>query len=188
VAEVVLFHHALGVTDGVVAFAERLRASGHTVHTPDLFDGVTFTDLDEAVAHADDLGSDELVARATAAVDGLAEAVVYGGFSLGVIPAQHLAQNRAGARAALLYHEGSSPTWFGAPWPDGVPLQVHVSEHDPWVELDAVRELVGGARDAELFLYPGAAHLFTDGTTPEHDPAATEQVLRRSLRLLERRS
>lgn len=185
-AEVVLFHHALGLTDGVVAFADRLRAAGHTVHTPDLFGGATFTDLDEAVAHADALGSDELVARATAAVDELADAVVYGGFSLGVVPAQHLAQNRAGARAALLYHEGMPPRWFGSAWPDAVALQVHVSEHDPWVELDAARGLVEGARDAELFVYPGAAHLFTDATTAEHDAGATEQVIERSLHLLER--
>ena len=38
-AEVVLFHHLQGLTEGVRAFAGELRAGGHTVHTPDLFDG-----------------------------------------------------------------------------------------------------------------------------------------------------
>ena len=55
-AEVVLFHHAQGLTSGVVAFADELRRAGHTVHTPDLLDGRTFGSIDDGLAYAEDLG------------------------------------------------------------------------------------------------------------------------------------
>jgi esterase/lipase len=38
-AEVMLFHHAMGQTEGFTALADELRQAGHTVHTPDLFGG-----------------------------------------------------------------------------------------------------------------------------------------------------
>jgi hypothetical protein len=47
-AEILLFHHAQGQTPVFLAFADELRAVGHGVHAPDLYDGKTFTDLDEA--------------------------------------------------------------------------------------------------------------------------------------------
>ena len=102
-AEVLLFHHAQGLTSGVVAFADDLRAAGHTVHTPDLYAGRTFQTLEEGVAHARELGFDNVTAAGVQAADGLPADLVYGGFSLGVAPAQQLAQTRPGARGALLF-------------------------------------------------------------------------------------
>lgn len=56
-------HHALGLTDGVRALAEQIAAGGHTVHTPDLYDGRTFATVDEGVAHAQQIGFEEIGRR-----------------------------------------------------------------------------------------------------------------------------
>lgn len=191
--EVVLFHHVLGLTDGVHAFADALRAGGHTVHTPDLFEGVRPATLADGVAHAQSLG-DAVDARADAAVADLPAALVYAGFSLGGATAQRLAQTRPGARGALLYEACVPVTgdWAFGPWPDGVPVQVHGHDEDPFFalegDLDAARDLVArlGPDLAELFVYPGDAHLFTDSTLPSYDADATALVVRRSLALLAR--
>src|SRR6266545_1326212 len=99
-AEVVLFHHALGLTDPVRSFAAALRDAGHTVHTPDLYDGRTFDTIENGMAHSEEIGgSMAIVDRARVAVESLPSEVVYVGFSLGVLPAQSLAQTRPGAPA-----------------------------------------------------------------------------------------
>src|ERR1700759_5583050 len=155
-AEVVLFHHALGLTPGITAFADELRSAGHTVHTPDLFEGRTFGTLEEGMGHAQEIGfPGEVIERGARAVDDLAAGVVYAGFSLGVLPAQKLAQTRPGARGALRFYSRVPGEAFGS-WPDGVPVQVHGMDHDPFFtdegDLDAARELTGSVKDAELFL------------------------------------
>jgi dienelactone hydrolase len=193
-AEVVLFHHVLGLTDGVRAFAEELRAGGHTVHTPDLFDGERAATIEDGIALAGRIGDETIDARANEAVASLPPAVVYGGFSLGGASAQRLAQLRPGARGALLYEAciPISGEWTFGPWPDGVPVQVHGMDKDPFFalegDLDAARELVEavGPKLAALFTYPGDQHLFTDSSLPSYDPAATAVVLSRSREFLDR--
>ncbi|HUJ64480.1 MAG TPA: hypothetical protein VLX59_03015 [Acidimicrobiales bacterium] len=104
-AEVLLFHHALGQTAGFHAFADELRPGGHTVHTPDLFDGRSFSSIKEGLAYAEEIGfPQELIARAERGAEGWPAQLVYAGFSLGVVPAQSLAQTRPGARGALLFY------------------------------------------------------------------------------------
>ena len=121
-AEVALFHHALGLTPGVVAFADELRRAGHAVHTPDLFEGRTFGSIEAGMAHAEEIGfPGEVIERGTRAVEGLPAGLVYAGFSLGVLPAQKLAQTRPGARGALLFYSCVPVSVFGS-WPDGVPV------------------------------------------------------------------
>lgn len=185
---VVLFHHALGLTPGVHAFADELRANGHAVHTPDLFDGRTFADLDEGVAHAQDVGFDEIVARGSRSADRLPADAVYTGFSLGAMPAQSLAQTRPGAKGALLIHSCVPTSQFGTTWPKTVPVQIHMMESDPWAEEDlpAARALVEEDDDAELFLYPGSAHLFADPGFEGHDEEAAGLLKERTLAFLER--
>src|SRR5216110_1025620 len=122
-AEVLLFHHAHGQTVGFLAFADELRAAGHVVHAPDLYDGKTFTDLNEGVGHAKEVGFETISERARLAAEGLPNELVYAGFSLGVMPAQMLAQTRPGAKGALLFHAAAPPSEFDAPWPKGVPLE-----------------------------------------------------------------
>jgi len=99
-AEVLLFHHAQGLTPGVLAFADELRRAGHTVHTPDLLDGRTFETVEEGVGYAKEVGFGEVLERGVRAAEELPTEVVYAGFSLGGMPAQQLAQTRAGASGA----------------------------------------------------------------------------------------
>jgi dienelactone hydrolase len=192
-AEVVLFHHVQGLTEGVRAFADELRAGGHTVHTPDLFDGELPATIEEGIALADRL-DDVLGQRRAEAVAGLPAGLVYAGFSLGGATAQRFAQTRPGARGALLYESfvSLSAEWSFGPWPAGLPVQVHGMDKDPYFalegDLDAARELVAalGPEVAELFTYPGDRHLFTDSSLPSYDQDATRLVLDRSLAFLAR--
>ena len=130
-AEVLLFHHALGRTPGVVAFADELRRVGHTVHAPDLFDGRTFDTIEAGMAHVGEIGFRGVIARGERAAEGLPAALVYAGFSLGVLPAQKLAQTRPGARGALLCYSCVPTSVFGPSWPPDVPVQVHGMDADP---------------------------------------------------------
>jgi dienelactone hydrolase len=191
-AEVVLFHHAQGLTPGVVAFAEELRSAGHTVHTPDLFDGRTFGSIEEGMGYAEKIGfPEEVINRGAAAVDGLPAGLVYAGFSLGVLPAQKLAQTRPGARGALLFYACVPVSVFGPSWPAGVPVQVHGMDADPFFvgegDVDAARELVAEAEDGELFLYPGDQHYFSDSSLPSYDADATALLTQRVLSFLRTR-
>ena len=186
-AEVLLFHHALGLTQGVVAFADVLRGAGHTVHTPDLFEGATFGAIAEGVAHAEEMGFDVVIERGVRLADDLATDLVYAGFSLGVLPAQKLAQTRPGAAGALLFYSCVPADYFGE-WPDGVPVQIHGMDSDPIFvgegDIDAARSLVEAVDDARLFLYPGDQHYFADSTLPSYDAEATAMLTERVLDFL----
>jgi dienelactone hydrolase len=190
-AEVVLFHHAQGLTTGVLDFAQTLRDAGHTVHTPDLYDGHTFETLDEGLAHMKQVGFDSLLDLGRSAGEALPEAVVYAGFSLGVMPAQLLAQTRPGAKGALLMESCVPPSEFGDDgWPADVPVQVHGMDEDPIFagegDLDAGRALVAEVPDGELFLYSGTVHLFADNSISTYDAEAAALLTDRVLAFLDR--
>lgn len=186
-AEIVLFHHALGLTPGITAFAEQLRPAGHTVHTPDLFEGRTFASIESGVGHADEIGFGEVMARGARAVADLPAELVYVGMSLGVLPAQRLAQTRPGARGAIFYYSCVPAAEFGS-WPPGLSAQVHGAEHDPIFmdegDVDAARELAAANDGVELFLYPGDQHYFADSTLPSYDADAATLALQRTLDFL----
>jgi dienelactone hydrolase len=188
-AEVLLFHHVQGLTSGVRDFAEQLRRAGHTVHTPDLFDGKVFDTIDEGLAHVREIGFGEVIERGRRAAAGLPDELVYAGFSLGVLPAQMLAQTRPGAKAALLFHSCVPTSEFGGGWPVGVPVQIHSMDADPSFvdegDIDAARALVASTKDAELFLYPGSGHLFADNSLPDYDESAATLLTERTLGLLD---
>jgi len=190
--EVLMFHHAQGLTPGLRAFADALRAGGHTVHAPDLFDGRTFGSIEEGMAFIHQAGFDELRERGVRIADALPPGLVYAGFSFGVLPAQKLAQTRPGARGALLFYSciPISGDWAFGPWPDGVPVQIHGMDSDPVFvgegDVDAAREIVAKVADAELFLYPGDQHYFADSSLPSYDAAATALLTKRVLGFLDR--
>ena len=186
-AEVLLFHHAHGLTPGCLAFADELRAAGHVVHAPDLYDGKTFTELADGVGYAKEVGFDTIIERGRFAADGLANEIVYAGFSLGVMPAQMLAQTRPGAKGALFFSAALPASEFGDSWPPGVPLQIHMMEDDRWVDEDlpAARELAETVDGAELFLYPGDRHLFADESLRDYDESAAKLLRQRVLAFLE---
>jgi len=190
-AEVLLFHHAQGQTPGFHAFADELRQAGHTVHTPDLFEGKRFDSIEDGVGYANEVGWGEIMGRGERAADELPSEVVYAGFSLGVVPAQKLAQTREGARGALFFYSAVPASEFGESWPADVPVQVHGMDADPIFvgegDIEAAREIVDAAEDGELFLYPGDQHYFADSSLPSYDERATKLATQRVLEFLDTR-
>ncbi len=191
-AEVLLFHHAQGLTRGIQAFADELRAAGHTVHTPDLFDGRTFASIDEGMTYIKNSGMDEMVEKGERTADDLPTELVYAGFSFGEMVAQKLAQTRPGARGALLFYSciPISGEWAFGPWPDSVPVQIHGMDNDPIFvgegDVEAAREIVSTVADGELFLYPGDQHYFADSSLPSYDAEATALLTKHVLDFLGR--
>jgi dienelactone hydrolase len=185
---VLLFHHAQGQTPGFLEFADQLRQAGHTVHAPDLYDGRTFDDLNKGVGYAREIGFGEIARRGIASVEELPADIVYAGFSLGVMPAQQLAQTRPGAKGALFYSAAMPPSEFESPWPKGVPLEIHIMEDDEWSDEDrvAAKDLAAEVEEAELFLYPGSAHLFADPSLAGFDKEAAGLLMERTLAFLKR--
>ncbi len=183
-----LFHHAQGLTPGVVAFADTLRSAGHIVHTPDLFEGRTFDSIEAGMGFVREIGFGEVMARGAQAAADLPAELVYVGFSLGVVPAQMLAQTRTGARGAILCYSCVPVSEFGSAWPKGVPVQIHGMDADPFFvdegDIDAARALVAEAEDAELFLYPGDQHYFADSSLPSYDAQASALLTQRVLAFL----
>ncbi|HXN78344.1 MAG TPA: dienelactone hydrolase family protein [Candidatus Dormibacteraeota bacterium] len=189
-AEVLIFHHTHGLTRGCLFFADRLRAAGHVVHAPDLYDGNTFAELADGVAYAEQVGFDTIIERGRRAADTLSNEIVYAGFSLGVLPAQMLAQTRSGAKGALLFNSCVPNSEFGRPWPEGVPVQIHMMEADEWIlppneDLHSARQIAETVEGAELFLYPGDRHLFADNSLPDYDEKAASLLTERVLTFLE---
>jgi dienelactone hydrolase len=195
-AGVVLFHSVLGLRPGVIAAADRLRAAGHTVHTPDYFDGEVFDDLQDGLRKEEALGYLEIARRTRKAVADLPEGLVFAGFSLGAVHAEVLAATTPGALGAVLMHgavpiEGLSEFFGVDRWPEGVPVQVHYAAGDPWVEAETevvpLGDAVRGAGAAfEEHTYPGAGHLFADPALPEYDRASSEEMWHRVLTFLDR--
>jgi dienelactone hydrolase len=188
-ADVLLFHHAQGLTAGISDFAGRLRAAGHAVHVPDLYDGHVFATLPEGAAYAAKIGFGTVIERGQAAAAELPAQLVYAGYSLGVLPAQMLAQTRPGATGALLFEACVPISEFGGTWPTGVPAQIHGMQDDEFFagegDIDAARALVQAAPGTELFLYPGDRHLFADSSLPSYDEPAATQLIQRVLAFLE---
>lgn len=181
-AELLLFHHAQGQTAGFLAYVDELQAAGHTVHAPDLYDGKTFDTLDAGIDYARQVGFGTILERGEQAASDLPPGLVYAGFSLGVMPAQKLAQTRPGANGALFFSGTFPVSEFGSSWPAGVPVQIHMMEADELVlegDLDAARELAETVEGAELYLYPGDRHLFADSSLPDFDQDAATQLKRR---------
>jgi dienelactone hydrolase len=191
VAQVLLFHHAQGLTPGCLSFADRLRAAGHVAHAPDLYEGKTFTNLADGMSYAEEVGFGTIIQRGRLAADALPDGLVYAGLSLGVLPAQMLAQTRPGTKGAPLFHSCVPPSEFGGPWPQGVPLQIHMMDGDelslpPNEDLAAARELDETVESATLFMYRGDRHLFTDQSLPTYDEDACTLLTERVLGFLER--
>lgn len=184
--DVLLFHHALGLTAGIRAFADHLRADGHTVAVGDLYDGATYESIDDGVAHAENVGFDVIADRGHRLADGLGDNLVVVGFSLGVLPAQKVAQTRPGVAGAVLCHSAVPISVFGDSWPDDVAVQLHMTEHDELAEEDlpAARDLAA-ATGGELFVYEGHRHLFADPSFTDYDPVQAELLLRRTLQFID---
>ncbi|XVV01005.1 dienelactone hydrolase family protein [Actinosynnema sp. CA-248983] len=183
---VVLFHSVLGRRPSILEWAEDLRAAGHHVHTPDLFDGEAYDDIDDGMRKLDALGP-RLRERIFGAVAGLPAGFVVAGFSMGAAVAVDVATSVPGVRAAVLMNSVPVPD---EPWPDGVPAQVHFAEGDPWVgptDLDRFRAAADRAgAPLDVHVYPGDRHMFGDAGYPDHDPDLAGLMRARVLDFLDR--
>lgn len=160
------------------------------MHTPDLYDRKTFTDLADGIGYAKQVGFGTIQERGLRAADSLPHEIVYAGFSMGVMAAQELAQTRPGAKGAVLFYSCAQPSEFGGPWPEGLPLQIHMMDRDEWVlppneDLAAARQLDETVKSAGLFLYPGDGHLFADDSLPAYDEKAAALAMERVLSFLD---
>lgn len=190
-SELVIFHSAYGLRPALLDWAERLRALGHTLHTPDLYDGEVFTDRMDAIRKIQEVGWDGLLDRARASVANLPDNVIYAGFSNGGACAELLAATRPGARGAILMHAPLMVRDLGwKDWPSGVPVQVHFAKGDPLRNEAVIESLATRVRAAgasfEEHLYEASGHLFADPAMPAYDAAAAEQMFQRVVEFLAR--
>ncbi|PYC87753.1 dienelactone hydrolase [Streptomyces tateyamensis] len=179
-AQILLLHSAYGLRPAVHQAADRLRAAGHQVTVPDLYDGRTFEDVEEGMAYKEELGSEELLRRAVAAAAPLLAdggRLVYAGFSLGASLAQNLALADERALALLLLH-GTSDIREGAQ--TEVQVQLHLADPDQFESEDWQNAWYLGMRKAgaevEVHRYRGAGHLYTDPELPDYDAEAAERT------------
>ncbi|NTV39691.1 MAG: dienelactone hydrolase [Demequinaceae bacterium] len=174
IAEIIFFHHAQGLTDGLRAMAERLRAAGHEVHTPDIYSGAVFGQLDEGLAFASRIGHDaiEEVARRAAREHPHANTTI--GFSLGVFPAQLLAQEWRRIDGLVVVAGGLPPRDLGADWRVDVRLSVHVADPDDWIPTGSLEALLRHARAPHIHRYQGLGHMFVDPSSPDYDADAAD--------------
>ncbi|MFJ8930257.1 dienelactone hydrolase family protein [Streptomyces sp. NPDC102364] len=185
---IMLFHSAFGLRPAVEAAADRLRAAGHEVWTPDLFEGRTFDSVEEGMAFKDEIGKDELLKRAVLAAAPYSDrGLVYAGFSFGAATAQTLALGDDKAKGLLLLH-GTSDIAEGVTV-DELPVQLHVAEPDPFETDDWLTawylQMGRAGADVEVYRYAGAGHLYTDPDLPDYDEEAAEATWRVALSFLE---
>ncbi|MEE1801594.1 dienelactone hydrolase family protein [Streptomyces sp. NPDC101062] len=186
--DIMLFHSVYGLRPAVHAAADRLRAAGHEVRVPDLFEGETVSTVEEGMKLKDRIGKDELLRRAVLAAAPYSErGLVYVGLSLGGSIAQNLALGDAKARGLLLLHGTSDIAENAAV--DELPVQLHVADPDPfephdWLTAWYLRMRQVGA-DVEVYRYPGAGHLFTDPELPDYDERAAEETWRTALAFID---
>lgn len=184
---IVLFHSAYGLRPAVREAADRLRAAGHEVVVPDLYEGQTADTVEDGMVIKERIGRDELLKRAvTAAAPYSDRGLVYAGFSLGGSLAQNLALADDKARGLLLLHGTSDIADDAAA--DELPVQLHVADPDPfephdWLNAWYLRMRRAGA-DVEVFRYAGAGHIFTDPELPDYDKEAAEAAWRVALGFL----
>ncbi|WP_326697037.1 dienelactone hydrolase family protein [Streptomyces sp. NBC_01754] len=174
---IMLFHSTYGVRPAVHAAADRLRAAGHEVRVPDLFEGHTFDTVEEGTAFKERVGKDELLKRAVLAAAPCSEqGLVYAGFSFGASVAQTLALGDAKARGLLLLH-GTSDIAENASV-DELPVQLHVADPDAFESPDWLNswylQMQRTGADVEVYRYPGAGHLYTDPDLPDFDKPAAD--------------
>lgn len=190
-ANVVVFHGAYGLRPAILGLADTIRNAGHTVHTPDLYDGEVFADRDAALQKVQELGFDAILDRALARTAHLEAPVVYAGISNGGACAELAAATRRGARAAILIHAPLMLRDRGwTRWPPGVPVQVHLARRDP-IRVQAVVDALGervrqSGSGFELFDYDADGHLFSDPGFPAFSERATTLMTGRVVEFIAR--
>ncbi len=185
-AHVVLFHSALGLRPGVQHFARELQKAGHSVTTPDLYDGETFEDYKAGNGKWFAIGIPAILQRAQASAQELKDDIVFAGFSNGAAVAEFLAATHPQAKGALLMHGAMPPQMLQiAAWPATAPVQLHYGNKDPFrnPENDTGLQKAVEASGATFteFLYDTNGHLFTDPDLSEYNETLAKQLMERVL-------
>jgi dienelactone hydrolase len=184
-ASVVLFHSVLGLRQVELEAAARMRDEGHDVLLPDLFNGSKTEELDEGFAIKASIGWNVIRERASTALAGFSETAVLAGISMGAGVVGEMWPSRPNAGGVLLLHGLSTvPEKVRA----GTPIQLHVSEHDPFFPGAEVRAWQTAAQDAglsvDVFTYERAGHYFMDRALPDYSEEATAALWPRLLPFL----
>ncbi|MEW9551144.1 dienelactone hydrolase family protein [Nonomuraea sp. NPDC050783] len=187
-AQIVLFHSMLGLRPAERRAAERLRASGHDVVTPDLFDGRTASTIEEGFVLKDEqIGWPTIEQRAREAVRSLPADTVLAGISMGGGVVHTLLPSRPDTAGVLLLHGVAEIRTTARA---GLPIQLHISDADPFAPRATVASWQDGATragaDLEVFSYPKVGHYFTDPDLADHDEHAATLTWRRVLDFLRR--
>ena len=175
--DIALFHHVLGVTEGLQRIATDLRALGHSVRIVDVFDGQTFATIDDGIAHVEGIGFGTAMDNAVSAIAEDAEDLVVIGISLGVMPAQKLLQTHPGVVGAVLIDGAIDADAFGA-WPADTPVDIHLVQGDEIAaeDFDAAQNLADQP-EVTLTVRPGDGHLVVDRSAPAFDPATATAIV-----------
>jgi dienelactone hydrolase len=186
--EIVLFHSMYGLRPVEMAAAGRLRAHGHHVVLPDLFEGRTAPgDVGSGLALMDRIGWPTIVATARATLDGVGDEAALIGFSMGVGVIAEVWPDRLGAAAVACLH---APAVVPPGVRRGTPVQLHVATPDRFAPPDQVLAFeTSAARTGalpSLRRYPGAGHYFTDPSLDDYDAAAEADVWTHLLGMLGR--
>ena len=178
-AGLVLLHAWWGLNGDVLARAERLRAEGYEVVTPDLFGGRVATTIDEAKAQT--AGEQDNEAKLTKMVDDAVtrlakevDRIAIVAWSFGVWYAWKMGIARSDRVRALVLFYGIGPNEPDAP---ATPVLAHYAEHDEFEDLAFARqvekEMRAAGNDVTVELYPGTKHWFDEPSRPEYDEAAS---------------
>ena len=156
-----------------------MRADGHRVTLPDLFDGATSESVEGGFAIQERVGWETMMARARAAAEPLPAETALAGVSAGAQVAGTLWLERPAA-------EGCSCCMGRAR--SGRRVEAHLAEPEPYDDEDYLQWWAEGMRSAgldfTLYRYPGAGHYFTDPSLPDHDAAAAALAVERALAFL----
>ncbi len=190
-ANIALFHSVLGLRKGVLDAAQRLRKSGHTVYTADLYRGEVFDDMNIALKKFEQIGIPEIMARTLSFAETLPGDTVYAGFSNGGASAELLAASRPLAKGCILFHSALPIKELRIEkWPSIVPVQVHYCDKDPWRNQDWIDRFSGDVRKSgagfDYYGYPCKGHLFADTDLPDYDHASAELMWDRVHQFLHR--
>lgn len=167
---VILFHSVYGLRAFERGVAERLTVAGHEVFTPDLYEGRVASSIEEGFALKEEIGWSTLCERAERAVADLPADAVLGGFSMGAAVAASLWPKRPETAGILFLH---SIAEIPANARRGLPVQVHLADPDIFEPADEVAAWRADAERTpvalEVFIYPGAGHIYTDATLVDYD-------------------
>lgn len=188
----VVVQEIFGVNHHIRAVCDKLAAEGYVAVAPAVFDRFT-RDFEsgytpDEIAHARGLlGSlnwDHMMADMTAARDEMKSAGPLGviGFCMGGTAAFLGACRIPGLAAAVCYYGGAIGKFVDEK--PKCPIQMHFGEKDESIPLATVDIIKAKHPQAEIYVYPGAPHAFSNNDRPNFRQEATDLAWQRTTAFL----